>query len=702
VNSSRFVRRFIFPHRVRRLLPGRIRRSGSRLLRATSGSPVAPATESVAAAEAATASRDWGAAVTNWQLVVNELGPQAPARAYVQLSRARRQLGQLELAAAVASSGQAMYPKSVKLAYEQAEIAMRAKDWPRASALWATSLDLAQDRAPSRVWVQLSRAGRFSGSWDQAATAVVEGRARFPDDVDLLIEDAWVSVNRYRSVGEAEAHAWKSRITYLAPSLEKILEEGGKRRRVLSALGEVQLTLRQWNEAIVTLQALRDEFPDYGQTATLKLAAAHRQSGDFTAARLALANLSGAVKDSARYGREVRRLNKQFTRWAAAEAASLATMRFELGDLDEMYNLVLGALSIRGYSESAVELSIPLIQQLRAWDEATELTGRDVSRGTGIESPHKSAIGVNRGNEPFSQVISVSGFLYSGSGAILDYFRQHAGVSLPFGVSETGFLKKSGNLALLLESEALDLGSMGPLVVEVILSSVFGLGQSGRALAEFFLEERGDLQQGDIGMSHLMALSVDLVRSIAAEAALAARAGRGSVDGRRIEMHLRTYLNSVIAKRSGDAPVSVLNNAIIGHELDRIRLLSEAKGIAVFRDPRDQYVSQRLESPYALSSVEFIEMMKARYLQFAAIQEDVTLSARIRAVCFEDFVSSEAYRERLLSWAGLEGPAREIEQTLFFPDVSQRNVGIHRAYQSQPEVARVQKELGEYYHAVWA
>ena len=92
-------------------------------------------------AEIATRRQDWPAAASRWQAVLDGFGDNAPPKAYIRLSGAHRNQGNLEGAEAALNQGRAQHPENAALAMEHAEIATRRPDWPAALARWQAVLD---------------------------------------------------------------------------------------------------------------------------------------------------------------------------------------------------------------------------------------------------------------------------------------------------------------------------------------------------------------------------------------------------------------------------------------------------------------------------------------------------------------------------------------------------------------------------------
>jgi hypothetical protein len=170
-----------------------------------------------------------------------------------------------------------------------------------------------------------------------------------------------------------------------------------------------------------------------------------------------------------------------------------------------------------------------------------------------------------------------------------------------------------------------------------------------------------------------------------------------SVDRAEVEDALRCFLDGALSLRAvASAGPVLLNNAIVAHQLDRLALHGDGRAVAVFRDPRDQYVSQLLESPFPHGCDEFVPLMEERLLGFERLLAS-PVGERVLPVCFERYVAEEDARATVVDWLGLDPAGFDPERETFDPARSSRNVGIHRDHHSSAEIEQIHRRLGPIY-----
>jgi tetratricopeptide (TPR) repeat protein len=679
----RQLARRLLPTRLRQQFPHRWRRAARRagdqagLVRVHGAASI----PRVHAAEQASRAKDWPAAAQRWRVAIDRGRRRARPASFARLSEAHRKQGQLDEAAVAVAAGLRWHPQDVGLLVEQAELATAAGDLDEAVVRWEYLAAGAAGTPPLRAFLAASEAHRAQGDVDRAAAVVEQGRLRYPDARSLIVADAQISLRRYREVDEDEAFAWKIRLVHLAAALEEREESGS--RTELAALAEVALELRRWDVAARVWGRIAERHPQRADKVWLRQAEAYRQARDFPAAREALAKVDPAAVGAGKYATEVRRLGHRLGRWVTDEVSDYLKLVLSSGEPEQLGRLIEGALLLRGRSLETVADSRTLIEELAALAAGTDSPDRLEIRPSVEEPP---------GGTCPRKVVLVSGFLYSGSGAVFDHLRQYACVDLPFSVRETGLLKKPDHLGVLFASESRATEAFPRAVVRCVLASVFGLGQTGRSLLEFFPGPEPSTAQ-------LLWSTRRLVADARGACEQAADGGLAVVPREAVESCLRRFCDDVIAMLSAPGRMAVLNNAILGHELDLMTVFSDAKAVGVFRDPRDQYVSQLYESPNAMPCDAFIEMMEGRFDRFASLLADPRFVGRLRGVSFEDHVLDAAARKRFDDWLGIPGDEEKVRET-FFPQKSARNIGVHRQHPDRGEIARVHDALAPWLAAV--
>jgi hypothetical protein len=557
----------------------------------------------------------------------------------------------------------------------RARSATSAKRWSEASEAWREVLDLASaGELGPEPWVELGRAYRLDRDLDAALRVVEEGRQRFPDDLGLTVEHARIALRGYALSEEDERHRWKARLLGSRRDLRLARERGQVSKPALHSAGEIELVLRRWDEAVELWDELGERYPDRRDEALLKRATALRSGGDLGGARAALSQVSSGASESQAF-RKLDRAIAANERMADADAAfARLSARWHGGRSDVLLAELPEAILERGTPPAQVGRLRPLLEDLADLIDAAD-------RGD-LEPPAEPAPELGETVGEARDTVLVSGFLYSGSGAVFDLLRGYDRFHLPFEDKETGFLKKPGHLATIVEERH---GRRHPdpaTVVDAILCSGIGFGQTGRPLLRWV---RGDDDAADRLVSQLRWLVRELRRVWARFGHEPDLADPPTWDA------TRRLLDAVVADRTPTGHTALLNNAVVGHQLGRLRLLSRSVAVPVLRDPRDQYVSQKLESPYAMACDDFVTMMEDRYRALAGLLEDRDVGPRLVPLRFERFVEDPAVRAALMDRLGVTPAA--TDPPTFRAERSRENIAIHRSYPDPEEIAHVSERL---------
>jgi hypothetical protein len=518
------------------------------------------------------------------------------------------------------------------------------------------------------------QAQRRAGEIEAAAATAATGLELWPDDPQLVLEDARTVHRLYRESTEDERHTWKARLLTAAGQLTTVRDAGNATKGARITEAEICTTLRRWPEATELWMAIAERYPDRRAGALLRTAEAQRRAGALQEARRTLDQAEDEMGEAREYRAELARLARYTGRQVAEGLASLSDLRVRLGHADVVRSAIPEALRAVGHPPELVEQVRPIVESLGRLLDAYQGTVTHPELGPRAPSPAPGATPDPPAARP---CILVSGFLYSGSGAIFDDLGRFENVQPAFGGREVGFLKKPGNLGMLLDAAASPPGP--PLVARSVVASIFGFGQTGRPLLEYFEEEDE--------LTGLVERTTQLV------ADLGQLWERGIGGAEPLSTVLARFLDGVLADLTSPHHIVMLNNAVIGHQLDRLRLFARARAAAVVRDPRDQYVSQRLESPNSMPCGAFIEMMTDRYDALTRLTADPDLGPRIEVVSFEDYVTDPRVRERTRERLFLEDDPGPVTGTGFRPEISRRNIGVHRDYPLQREIVAVEEAL---------
>lgn len=558
-------------------------------------------------------------------------------------------------------------------AIQAAEEATDAEDWDLACARWEAVVGRGGPQVPPEAYRSAARAHRLAKRHDRADAILTDALDHHPSHVGLLLDEARTALRHYRASGEDERHGWKHRLLTAEAGLRAAQRRGELTKGGHLTLAEVNTELRRWPVAVEGWAHVVASYADRRAEATVRLAEAHRRSGDLEAARVTLDAASEDDRQLPAYQEELRLLHQQLGRHVADQLVAHGHLAIELGHTGVIEQVVPIALETRGHPSARIERLRPLVHALSSRVDAA-VAPDEVA---GAPAPPALTAGTASSPVDHRSVLHISGFLYSGSGAIFDDLRERVDVHTPFATREVGFLKKANDLGQLVEHGVPD----PHRVAAAVLSCAFGFGQTGRPIL-------GYASGSDDALDRFVALASDLVVRLD-EVWSSNGPSDDAVDT------VRRYLDAVIAGLTPAGHHAIINNAIIGHQLRRLRLFADARAVAVLRDPRDQYVSQQLESPNAMAVGPFVTMMEERLDALEADLADPALGKRIVPVRFESYLGDQDVRDEVAARLGLARDVPRGDEVHFRPEVSQRNVGIHTTATDREGVSTVARTLCE-------
>jgi hypothetical protein len=281
------------------------------------------------------------------------------------------------------------------------------------------------------------------------------------------------------------------------------------------------------------------------------------------------------------------------------------------------------------------------------------------------------------------RLVFVSGFSYSGSGAISAFLKQHTSISTPFGMSEMAFIQgRKGRQGI---------GSLR-------LVKSFEAGKC--ALAKFFLESIFTLQ--DIhspyslyehyrmqGKSHRLSRNLEVFSDLFLSSKL---------HGQPVDKAIGLGLEKLFDIE--DDKTILLNNVLMAGNIWPAPYMNRSVFILVERDLRDQYIARKLENSEARDQgiKEFKEMINMSRQRFAATKTSLITQKqenRLLLLRFENFVTKERWRWFLLGFLNLSPEELKIDKEIFDPDVSRRNVGLFHHRLGAEEEAEI-RDIGVY------
>lgn len=143
----------------------------------------------------------------------------------------------------------------------------------------------------------------------------------------------------------------------------------------------------------------------------------------------------------------------------------------------------------------------------------------------------------------------------------------------------------------------------------------------------------------------------------------------------------------------------LLNNEIPMADIDLVELLDDFDIFCVVRDPRSQYVSWVTEgAPYGWGEMTVKEFVLAHRRIMNSFQTKVDrIGAKrnhVHMVQFERFVLDESYRNSIIENLGLDDSKRR-ENTFFKPSVSENNICNYTDF-DQDKIKYIESKLGGY------
>ena len=292
--------------------------------------------------------------------------------------------------------------------------------------------------------------------------------------------------------------------------------------------------------------------------------------------------------------------------------------------------------------------------------------------------------------EEFSaEKILVSGMLWSGSGALYDFFREFDGVRAlkneqrlwkgkPFGLNSLAnyLVNKDEYKKALLSFFTIALtGMKTPGNWQETLASEIASG---------FLKDDFCGQYAEAG-NYLIRKLIVMFND-----------GNSDYDDfiNAASVFTDRMLTGVMGAGSG--PV-LIDNPVHAGNIEAFNLFNNAVLFCVFRDPRSNYVSRYYENPRFNRDPEgFVEYYRKTMTRFEErLKNRVRNPEKVIKVQFEEFILSEDYRRCLAEKAGLNLTAQKSGK-YFKPHISAKNVFNYRKFYDQDIIKTIADRLNEY------
>lgn len=217
---------------------------------------------------------NWPEAIRQWSDILDRFGPKASWSAYRGLIVAHAASGRFGTAAAVAARARALYPESIELEGEWANLPMLEGNWQTSIERWQHLLDRFGPDASWKAYVSMASCHEQLGDVQTASEVIEKGRAHFPDSVEVAVAAAQMALaagsqdeaaTAFEEVIDRFGEATPSRV-YLRlggiygrrgrlEEAEKVLVEGSVRHPdepgFAAQLAELAMAARDWPAAVV-------------------------------------------------------------------------------------------------------------------------------------------------------------------------------------------------------------------------------------------------------------------------------------------------------------------------------------------------------------------------------------------------------------------------------------------------------------------
>lgn len=286
--------------------------------------------------------------------------------------------------------------------------------------------------------------------------------------------------------------------------------------------------------------------------------------------------------------------------------------------------------------------------------------------------------------DPGFRALVISGFGWSGSGALIDYAADHAGVGgFRKGFEEGSILKGLYSLAVFYRGVVAGVQkTAGDIdVLAEALSGVPGLSERIKPQRERVNIKRNEQMRRELGGERIDAVVAELVRRLRERVDMSSGRFRGTpADVLQAGTEFLDALKRVsLEVRFKEQPrFLVLNNDPPGYSVDLFKFHRAARYTVVTRDLTDVFATllqlKRIEMDEA-SVRTFVRAQRKKIVNFekTLLAEPVSVKRELAVVSFERFVGVESVRNAWHEFCGL--PDEKITCN-FDPSASVRNTGI--------------------------
>lgn len=526
---------------------------------------------------------------------------------------------------------------------------------------------------PPRVVTGVRRARRrIRRAWRQIIGTVegADSRPRFEGSprAYAAVKRALAAVHdgpedvRYRALDLLEAH-------------ERSMAEALARRQLprngILLYARVASTLRKSQDAIRVLRELMHGQVEGRGVVALELATLLRRTGDLAEAADVLDVARADLGENARVARERRRLVKAQRRHEAAILAQ-GGLDPSSGNRTRSVANMIKAAELLGVDAA----SMPALERL------VEAAVR-LATGDSIEPSDAPA------TEPAThRTLFIAGFGWSGSGAIADALSDAPGVSFPFGNTEVTLLEgvpgiTSGTRHLVDTCRVGNAAEASRVAARLVTVAGLGLALPSTSPSQSRRWQHKSL------LWQCLTRDGDVARLLAGLQAFVDRVSTARSDTDGTLDATRYLLRDVLDAFPNRASVLVFNNVLHARNVDLAALFDRPRVLVVERDPRDQYVARARENlRKRIQPKAFIKSLRTSRERFESALHEPAVATAVERVRFEAFVLDATYRAEVLSRA-VGVPPEAAPTGRFRPEVSRKNIGLHRSWEHQSEIVTI-------------
>ena len=296
--------------------------------------------------------------------------------------------------------------------------------------------------------------------------------------------------------------------------------------------------------------------------------------------------------------------------------------------------------------------------------------------------------------------VFVGGFGWSGSGAVEDYLRGFTGVE-PFSRSEVHLLNARTvdgiKFATLHAYDDFSHRSRVDLI-RWLARVTFGVSPT-MTLAQVDSAQERCLASTDLNDEQ----TSRQYRSISRFLRRVSMSGKDAGLGEAIATAFPHLLKELAVARSPEASHCLFGNLIRPSELETLQLLPPgSRYVAVTRDPRDMYVDRFAAGKLRWGIEEYCDRLAKSLATFTSFRTTADLPTQL--VSFEEFLQSRSVRSEVISFVLGAGPDDEVrrsaeESEYFSLSASLQNVGKHRGFPPQSDIAAIGARFPDQLHA---